>query len=135
VSIDFTEEAIAALRAHDWPGNVRELRNYVERTVVLQTASPTSRKSAASSPQLGTQSVDIRIPFKLAKDSAVDTFERAYLGALLESCGGNMSKAARTAGMDRMYLHRLVQKHGLRGGGGAGGGGSSSGGGFAPQSG
>ena len=28
-----------------------------------------------------------------------------------------MSKAARMAGMDRMYLHRLVQKHGLRGGG------------------
>ena len=27
-----------------------------------------------------------------------------------------MSKAARMAGMDRMYLHRLVQKHGLRGG-------------------
>ena len=51
---------------------------------------------------------------KLAKDAAVDTFERGYLGALLESCGGNMSKAARTAGMDRMYLHRLAQKHGLR---------------------
>ena len=32
-----------------------------------------------------------------------------------------MSKAARIAGMDRMYLHRLVQKHGLRGGGSAGG--------------
>ena len=32
-----------------------------------------------------------------------------------------MSKAARTAGMDRMYLHRLVQKHGLRGGGGSSG--------------
>jgi hypothetical protein len=32
-----------------------------------------------------------------------------------------MSKAARMAGMDRMYLHRLVQKHGLRGGGTAGG--------------
>ena len=25
-----------------------------------------------------------------------------------------MSKAARKAGMDRMYLHRLVQKHGLK---------------------
>ena len=35
--------------------------------------------------------------------------------ALLEEAGGNMSKAARMAGMDRMYLHRLVQKHGLRG--------------------
>jgi transcriptional regulator of acetoin/glycerol metabolism len=52
----------------------------------------------------------------------VDAFERSYLGALLESAGGNMSKAARTAGMDRMYLHRLVQKHGLRGGGGGAGG-------------
>ena len=44
----------------------------------------------------------------------VTAFERAYLAALLEQAGGNMSKAARTAGIDRMYLHRLVQKHGLR---------------------
>jgi len=126
----FQPAVLMEMAKHDWPGNVRELRNYVERTVVLQTASPTSRKSASSSPSIGTQNVDIRIPFKLAKDSAVDTFERAYLGALLESCGGNMSKAARTAGMDRMYLHRLVQKHGLRGGGG--GGSSGSGGGSPP---
>jgi len=45
----------------------------------------------------------------------IEDFERGYLGALLEAAGGNMSKAARNAGMDRMYLHRLVQKHGLRG--------------------
>jgi DNA-binding NtrC family response regulator len=122
----FAPSVLAEMAKHDWPGNVRELRNYVERTVVLQMASPTSRRSQPSSPQLGTQNVDIRIPFKLAKDAAVDTFERGYLGALLESCGGNMSKAARTAGMDRMYLHRLVQKHGLRGGGGNSSGGSGS---------
>jgi DNA-binding NtrC family response regulator len=121
----FQPAVLAEMAKHDWPGNVRELRNYVERTVVLQTASPTSRKSATSSPGLSAQNVDIRVPFKIAKDSAVDTFERAYLGALLESCGGNMSKAARTAGMDRMYLHRLVQKHGLRGGGGNSGGGGA----------
>jgi DNA-binding NtrC family response regulator len=120
------------MQKHDWPGNVRELRNYVERTVVLQMASPTSRKSAPSSPVLGSQQVDIRVPFKLAKDAAVDTFERAYLGALLEACTGNMSKAARTAGMDRMYLHRLVQKHGLRGGGGQGGSGGPASGGNSP---
>ena len=54
------------------------------------------------------------MPFKVAKEGLVDKFERAYLAALLEQAGGNMSKAARTAGIDRMYLHRLVQKHGLR---------------------
>jgi transcriptional regulator with GAF, ATPase, and Fis domain len=112
----FGPTVLAEMSKHDWPGNVRELRNYVERSVVLQSAVPAAqtRRSAPSSPQL-TLGADIRIPFKIAKDSAVDAFERSYLSALLEACGGNMSKAARTAGMDRMYLHRLVQKHGLRG--------------------
>jgi DNA-binding NtrC family response regulator len=124
----FGPAVLGEMSKHDWPGNVRELRNYVERSVVLQAAIPASqtRRSAPSSPQLTGGGVDIRVPFKIAKDSAVDAFERSYLGALLESCGGNMSKAARTAGMDRMYLHRLVQKHGLRGQGqGQGGGGGS----------
>ena len=109
----FTPRVLAEMARHDWPGNVRELRNYVERSVVLEKASPTLRSTSMAP---GTAAVDIGIPFKLAKDAAVDTFERAYLGALLEAAGNNMSKAARMAGMDRMYLHRLVQKHGLRGG-------------------
>ena len=111
----FSPQVLAEMTKHDWPGNVRELRNYVERTVVLQKASPAVRRSTPSNAGVASP-VDISTPFKIAKDSAVDTFERAYLGALLEASGGNMSKAARTAGMDRMYLHRLVQKHGLRGG-------------------
>ena len=56
------------------------------------------------------------MPFRISKDAVIDSFERSYLSQLLEAAGGNMSKAARMAGMDRMYLHRLVQKHGLRGG-------------------
>jgi DNA-binding NtrC family response regulator len=123
----FPPSVLAEMSKHDWPGNVRELRNYVERSVVLQSAAMNLRRTMPSSPSLTAGAVDIRIPFKIAKDSAVDTFERGYLSALLESCGGNMSKAARTAGMDRMYLHRLVQKHGLRGGGGGGGTGGSGG--------
>jgi len=63
----------------------------------------------------------VSVPFRIAKETAIDTFERTYLGALLEAAGGNMSRAARLAGMDRMHLHRLVQKHGLRGGTAGGG--------------
>ena len=114
----FAPSVLEELSRHDWPGNVRELRNYVERTVVLQSASPaSSRRGAGTASVVPAQAptvVDLGVPFKLAKEGAVDAFERGYLGALLEQAGGNMSKAARMAGMDRMYLHRLAQKHGLR---------------------
>jgi DNA-binding NtrC family response regulator len=114
----FGPPVLGEMSKHDWPGNVRELRNYVERSVVLQSASPTLRRgagggSAAAGPVNG---IDLSVPFRIAKDAVIDSFERSYLSQLLEAAGGNMSKAARMAGMDRMYLHRLVQKHGLRGG-------------------
>jgi transcriptional regulator with AAA-type ATPase domain len=117
----FTLPVLAEMARHEWPGNVRELRNYVERSVVLQTAAPAIRRSAPGAAPGVLPQADLGVPFRIAKDGAIDTFERAYLTALLEAAGNNMSKAARMAGMDRMYLHRLVQKHGLRGGGTAGG--------------
>jgi DNA-binding NtrC family response regulator len=120
----FPPAVLGEMSKHDWPGNVRELRNYVERSVVLQSASQTLRRGAgggagAPGPVNG---IDLSVPFRIAKDAVIDSFERGYLSQLLEAAGGNMSKAARMAGMDRMYLHRLVQKHGLRSGRGAGGG-------------
>src|SRR5215213_5539117 len=30
-----SDEAMAALQAHEWPGNVRQLRNIIERTIIL----------------------------------------------------------------------------------------------------
>jgi DNA-binding NtrC family response regulator len=117
----FPEEVIQELSRHEWPGNVRELKNYVERSVVLQSGrQPLSvRAPRASSPDLSAAAsaagqVDPRVPFKIAKETLIDEFERNYLRAVLEVCGGNMTQAARMAGLDRMYLHRLVQKHGTR---------------------
>jgi transcriptional regulator of acetoin/glycerol metabolism len=48
--------------------------------------------------------------FKEAQDAA----EKTYLLALLERHRWNISAAARTAEMDRVYLHRLVKYHGLQ---------------------
>jgi len=116
----FTPAVIEELSTHDWPGNVRELRNYVERAVVLETTSlhppPSSRNhdGDAIPPPPGSRPIDLAVPFKIAKEQLIDDFERAYLQALLAWATGNMSKAARHAGIDRMYLHRLVQRHGLR---------------------
>ncbi len=117
----FTAGVLSEMSRYDWPGNVRELRNYVERRVVLETEAPSFRDdddsddvSATDRLASASSTVDIEVPFKTAKDTMIDQFERAYLTSLLAWADGNVSRAARKAQLDRMYLHRLLQRHGLR---------------------
>jgi transcriptional regulator with AAA-type ATPase domain len=105
----FPPHVLEQLTTHEWPGNVRELRNYVERTVVLEEPTLALQREPSTAVD-----VDITVPFKLAKDAVVDAFERHYLSALLDAADGNVSRAARNGALDRMYLHRLIQKHDLR---------------------
>ncbi len=111
-------ETMAALAAYDWPGNVRELRNVLERALAIAPdgraveaerlgLAPATTTGAADAP------VDASMPFHDAKERLVDAWEREYVQALLERCGGNVSEAARQGGINRPYLHRLLKKHGL----------------------
>ena len=114
----FTPGVFAALVEHDWPGNVRELRNYVERAIVLDTVAPATSADRPSTegeaePPRQVGPIDLGVPFKQAKERLITGFEREYLAALLAWSGGNVSRAARRARMDRMNLHRLVQLYGI----------------------
>jgi len=110
-------DAMAALRAHDWPGNVRELRNVLERAITLAPDGGTvdAHLLGLDEPRadLSSPPVDITFPFKEAKDRLVLAWEREYVAALLAKHEGNVSMAARSGGLDRVYLHRLLKKHGL----------------------
>ena len=115
------------LQRHDWPGNVRELRNVVERALSLGAAAladlgggesaPRSSDSAPAIPsgdeKRGSNPDVLELPFKEAKATLVESFERDYLSALLARHHGNISRAAAEAGIDRNYIHRLVKKYGL----------------------
>lgn len=118
-SVLFTPEVLADMARYDWPGNVRELRNYVERAVVLDTVPPAGesrmpRSQRGSEVDLEASVVDLDESYRDAKARAVAEFERVYVTALLNWSKGNISLAARKAAMDRMYLHRLVQRLGLK---------------------
>ncbi len=112
----FSDDVMAELQMQPWTGNVRELRNHVERSIVLQSARMPSMLPPVPNPAPvpGTFAIDLSVPYKSAKEVLVEGFERAYLRAALAHCDGNITKAARIAGIDRMYMHRLVQKHGSR---------------------
>jgi DNA-binding NtrC family response regulator len=113
----FSPEVLAEMARYEWPGNVRELRNYIERTVVLDAPAPSlkaresQRVRAGGTPPVAPS---IEVAFRVAKDDVVTAFEQQYLNALVAWAGGNISRAARKAGLDRMYLYRLLQRHGLR---------------------
>ena len=109
------DEAMAQLLAHSWPGNVRELRNAVERAMVYADVPLEAAASVgATGRDDSDEPVDLSVPFKTAKASLVERFERRYLGALLKTTGGNVSEAARRTGLDRVYLLKLLKQLGMR---------------------
>jgi two-component system response regulator GlrR len=98
------------LAAHAWPGNARELRNYLERCLVLRAPLPPS----ASAPVVDVAPAGGPEPLKVARDKWLRVFEHAYLTDLLARHDGNVSAAARAAGVDRIHLYRLLWRNGLK---------------------
>jgi len=101
---------LGTLRAHSFPGNVRELRRMIEETLLTseRTSQPPSPRDVAVTDDL------VQLPFKEAKERLLDVFEKHYVEHLLARHGGNVSRAAAEAGVDRNHLARLAKKHGVR---------------------
>jgi len=128
------QETIDLMQKHDWPGNVRELRNVIERAVLLAespenedslrrapapvprsepSVTVTPSQTATSTDAQMTVPVDVTIPFKMAKQNVISEFERRYISRLLAQHDGNISAAARAAGIDRMSIHKMLHRLGL----------------------
>jgi len=105
-----TPEARDELARHPWPGNVRELRNYVERSVAL-AERPSLREPEAA---LVTAPPDAHGDLRAARKQWTSSFEKSFLEELLAKHAGNVSAAARAAGVDRKHFYRLLWRHGLR---------------------
>ncbi len=101
-----TDEARAALIAHTWPGNVRELEHALERAVVLSLGPVLDAASLgleAAAPPSAVAGV------VLAHDLTLDDATRSYVLAAVERVGGNQSAAARSLGISRNRLARLLR--------------------------
>jgi two-component system, NtrC family, nitrogen regulation response regulator NtrX len=115
-----SDEAMAALQAHEWPGNVRQLRNIIERTMIL---APGDRVACIE--------VDLLPPEILDQQAAVggpgpgmaimgsplrearESFEREYLKIQIRRFSGNISRTASFIGMERSALHRKLKALGI----------------------
>lgn len=98
-------EAMKVLESYRWPGNVRELRNVVEKMVVL---SPGGDLRSEDVPD------DIRAPAATPADGvsgdSLASAEKAKILAVLDECGGNITRAAEKLGISRRTLHRRLNE-------------------------
>jgi len=101
---------LEALVRHDWPGNVRELANVIERAQIL------AEDHKITVDDLPENLVDAAPG---AEESAADPrhlreVERRHVQAVLHEHNGNKVQAARTLGISRRALYRLIHKHRLQ---------------------
>ncbi|MBI2343200.1 MAG: sigma 54-interacting transcriptional regulator [Deltaproteobacteria bacterium] len=115
------DDALKLLQRYQWPGNVRELVNTLERATSFVESETITRGhidfvfSHMEHEEEGTERlvVDKQLPFKEAKQRVLEVFEKDYLQDLLDRNNGNLSAAAREAGIDRKHIRNLLKKYGI----------------------
>jgi DNA-binding NtrC family response regulator len=99
----FTEEALALLRDHPWPGNVRELENLVNRLVLA------AEGGAIDAPDLpeGMRFSALR---ERTFTRTLAEVEAEYVRNVLDTVGGNRTRAAAILGIDRKTLRGMLAR-------------------------
>lgn len=106
----FSQSALRALEEYGWPGNVRELSNAVQRAIVLSEGPsveiwqlPAAMRGGCDTPQVNS-----------SYEGAVREFKRRLILRTLRECGWRKAESARTLGVARGYLHRLINQLGIQ---------------------
>ena len=110
--IGISDDALEALSQHEWPGNVRELRSCIIRaTIACSKGYITVKHLDFKRPSSGSAAISLQ-------DARFES-EKQTLEHTLMRNRWNISRAARTLGVSRMTLYRLLEKHGITRDGGA----------------
>ena len=118
--LEFSEQALQLLFHHPWRGNVRELQNTINRAVFLCTGKMIEKKDlmldtpeqTPEKNQINPSSEHLRqLDYAGAKEVVLKEFTESYLRSALGRSEGNISSAAKTCGMERQALQRLLRRY------------------------
>ena len=105
-NIEFTPQALVAIRTHAWPGNIREMENRIKKAVVLTTGNKVD-------------SMDLGLNIDAVANRVLnlkDAREKAELDAIngaMSACENNISNAAKLLGVSRPTLYNLMTADGM----------------------
>jgi two-component system response regulator AtoC len=106
----FAPRVLLALEDHTWPGNVRELENVIQRAVVLADGPTIQMWHLPASFHTSLQPSQVLRSY----EEEVRDFKRRLILRVLRECGWQKAATARTLGLARPYLHRLITQLQIR---------------------
>jgi DNA-binding NtrC family response regulator len=122
---ELSDAAARQLQQRPWKGNVRELQNVIEHAIVLAEGRDVIEPSDlhflgdglffhrfdSQDPSMSTDGPTGA--YHETRQRVMARFEKDYLAQVLQETDGNVSEAARVAGVNRATLYRLLERHGL----------------------
>jgi len=103
------QDALDVIMAYDWPGNVRELENALERAVTLTRGESIPRSAIPD--RIVERKAEPLVAERLHKNPTLEVIEQAYITWVLESEGGNKTRAAEVLGIDPSTLYRKLSRY------------------------
>ncbi|MEK7854920.1 MAG: sigma 54-interacting transcriptional regulator [Acidobacteriota bacterium] len=113
-------EAIALLRQYHWPGNLREMQNVIETAVIMAGSGLIEPENIFFPHDDRTGHREAGLSFMDEKAAVIEDFEQKTLKRYLADANGNISTAAKLAGVPRRTFHRLMEKYDINSGRGCG---------------
>jgi two-component system NtrC family response regulator len=106
-SLNFSQEALAAIESHQWPGNIREMENCIKRAVIM-----------ADGVQISAEDLGLEIPKAQIEPISLrqvrEDAERNALVKTMARVNGNIAKTAELLGVSRPTIYDLMNRHGIK---------------------
>ena len=116
--VGIEDRAIQAMRRYHWPGNIRELQNIIERAAVLTRDEVIRLENLpVVFGELVLQASDEKSQdtLRTQRQKHVNQVEKTLITRYLRETNGNVSAAAKLAGIPRRTFYRMLERNGLNG--------------------
>jgi two-component system response regulator HydG len=118
---NISADAMNSLIQYPWPGNVRELENVIEKAVLLNKGETIDRFDLSILQKIPLyfgeadmyMPVETDLPYKEIKERLLNNWEREYLKGVLSKNSGNITQAAKQAGLNYKTFYEKLLKHSI----------------------
>jgi len=100
------QNTISKLKRYDWPGNIREFQHAIERAIILCEGNKLTSEDFLLNPSRSTNEANEDV-------LNLSEMEKRLILKALDKNSGNVTRAAKDLGLDRLALYRRLQKYGL----------------------